>query len=192
MDGIESSYVVEPLPEVANNAERAISNIEKQLAKSGTTMFSVENVDFKYEQAYLFRMSELNEIRRALFEKHKQHKIKSFARKDSTMKIQDIPFPKTEVDFTENISNEKARQFYVDHGVEKQEKALEINQDRENQLLMTTRYCIKYELGSCERFQGAKNTPPEPLYLEDQNRKYKTVARKIMQNADVCGSQSVK
>jgi 23S rRNA 5-hydroxycytidine C2501 synthase len=27
-------------------------------------------------------------------------------------------------------------------------------------------------LGYCERFQGAKNTPPEPLYLEDQNRKY--------------------
>jgi putative protease len=52
------------------------------------------------------------------------------------------------------------------------EKAVEVNPAKEDQLLMTLRYCLKYELGYCERFQGAKNTPPEPLYLEDQNRKY--------------------
>ncbi|NPD86804.1 U32 family peptidase [Lentimicrobium sp. L6] len=172
-DGLQSDYVLETLPDVANNEERAISNIKTQLAKSGITMFDIEEVIFKSTQAYFFRMSELNEIRRTLFEKHEQHRIKSFVRKDSVMKIQDIPFPKTEVDFTENISNEKARQFYKEHGVIKQEEALEISPEKVDQLLMTTRYCIKHELGYCERFQGAKNTPPEPLYLEDQNRKYK-------------------
>ncbi len=171
-DGLTSEYILNALPEAANNEERAISNIKTQLAKSGTTMFAIEEVIFKGNQAYFFRMSELNEIRRTLFEKHEQQRIQSFVRKDSTMKIQDIPFPKTEVDFTENISNEKARQFYAEHGVTKQEEALEISMEKPDQLLMTTRYCIKHELGYCERFQGAKNTPPEPLYLEDQNRKY--------------------
>lgn len=171
-DGLASDYVLDTLPEAANNEERAISNIKTQLAKSGATMFAIEEVIFKGTQAYFFRMSELNEIRRTLFEKHEWHRIASYASQDSKMKIQDIPFPKTEVDFSENIANEKARQFYTEHGVIKQEEALEISMEKADQLLMTTRYCIKHELGFCERFQGAKNTPPEPLYLEDQNRKY--------------------
>lgn len=171
-DGLMSDYVLGTLPEAANNEERAISNIKTQLAKSGTTMFAIEEVIFKGTQAYFFRMSELNEIRRTLFEKHEWYRMASFASQDSKMKIQDIPFPKTEVDFSENIANEKARQFYAEHGVIKQEGALEISLGKADQLLMTTRYCIKYELGFCERFQSAKNTPLEPLYLEDQNRKY--------------------
>ncbi len=67
---------------------------------------------------------------------------------------------------TENIS------VWARHGVEHHEKALEIGDIKDKQLLMTTRYCIKYELGFCERFQKPKNAPAEPLYLQDQNRKY--------------------
>lgn len=39
----------------------------------------------------------------------------------------------------------------------------------ENEPLMKTRYCVRYELGMCPRYQGA--TPPERLFLMNNGRK---------------------
>ncbi|MBU1013391.1 MAG: U32 family peptidase [Bacteroidetes bacterium] len=171
-DQISSVYILDSLPELAKDSEQATKNIIAQLSKSGSSMFDIKEVKINYETAYFFRISELNEIRRTLFEKHEKLRILTFARKDSKVESKNPKLPHTEVGFSENISNKKAIRFYKEHGVEKLEEALEISTVKEAQLLMTTRYCIKHELGFCEKFQHAKNTPPEPLYLEDQNRKY--------------------
>lgn len=171
-DKLCSVHSIPQLPELAKDAEMSAKNLIAQLSKAGSSIFDIKGVNITYETAYFFRISELNEIRRALFEKHENLRILTFARKDSINERKKAVFPQKEVDFLENISNQKAAQFYSEHGVEKQEKALEITSAKADQLLMTTRYCIKYELGFCERIQGAKNTPLEPLYLEDQNRKY--------------------
>lgn len=170
----QSAVIIIPdLPELAKDGSMANRNLVAQLSKSGSSMFHIQEVNVRSKNSYFFRISELNEIRRILFEKLEQVRVNTFARKDSRTERKDTYFPKKEVDFSENISNLKAAAFYLEHHVEKQEKALEISASKEDQLLMTTRYCIKFELGYCERFQGAKNEHKEPLYLEDQNRKYK-------------------
>ncbi len=171
-DNLSSNYFIKELPEIAKDPELSKKNLVSQLSKSGSSMFNVIEVRNKCKASYFFRISELNEIRRILFEKHEALRIATYARKDIERQPKKIDFLQKEVDFSENISNKKAELFYQEHGVEKQEKAIEVSAVKENQLLMTTRYCVKYELGYCERFQGAKNTPPVPLYLEDQNRKY--------------------
>jgi putative protease len=160
-------------PELANNAERAFDSIQKQMKRSGDSVFTVDNVDINFSTAYFFRFSELNDIRRALFELHIKKRIQHFKPKDRIRKNSDAIFPKQELDFSGNIANQQAAQFYVDHGVPKQDKALEISSPLRDQLLMTTRYCIKYELGFCERFQKVKNDFQEPLFLQDTNRKYR-------------------
>lgn len=171
-DNLSSNHIVKELPEMAKDPEMSERNLVSQLSKSGSSMFTIREVKNECKTSYFFRISELNEIRRILFEKHEAVRIATFVRKDTDQQRGTIDFPKKEVDFSENISNKKAGQFYQEKGVEKQEKAVEVGSAKDNQLLMTLRYCLKYELGYCERFQGAKNTPPEPLYLEDQNRKY--------------------
>jgi 23S rRNA 5-hydroxycytidine C2501 synthase len=171
-DNLSSEYRVQGLPETAKDPGLSERNLVAQLSKSGSSMFTIREVKNNCKSSYFFRISALNEIRRILFERHESLRMASFARKEADRKQKTIEFPQKEVDFCENISNEKAVQFYREHGVEKIEKAVEVSSAKENQLLMTLRYCLKYELGYCERFQGAKNTPPEPLYLEDQNRKY--------------------
>jgi 23S rRNA 5-hydroxycytidine C2501 synthase len=171
-DNLNSAFVLTQLPEVAKDAVLSAKNLISQLSKAGNFIFDIRAVINRCETAYFFRISELNEIRRRLFEKHENLRVLAFARKDIIPKFEKNSFPVKEVDFTENISNQKAAQFYKEHGVEKQEKALEVTSLKNDQLLMTTRYCIKFELGFCERFQAAKNVPSEPLYLEDQNRKY--------------------
>ena len=172
-DELTTEYVVPDLPEPAKDPALSEQNLIVQLSKSGSSMFAIEAVINQCQTSYFFRMSALNEIRRSLFEKHEAARIAAFAGKRVRQPLQMIDFPKKQVDFAENIANEKARQFYRNHGVEKQDKALEISTTADNQLLMTTRYCLKYELGYCQRFQGNKNTLAEPLYLEDQNRKYR-------------------
>ncbi len=171
-DNLSSEYIAKDLPEKAKDPELSERNLVAQLSKSGSSMFTIKEVKNNCKSSYFFRISELNEIRRILFERHEALRMATFARKDSDRQRKMIDFPQKEVDFSENISNEKAVQFYREHGVETIEKAVEVSSAKGNQLLMTLRYCLKYELGYCERFQGAINTPPEPLYLEDQNRKY--------------------
>jgi len=171
-DNLSSEYIIEDLPEPARDPELSAKNLASQLSKSGGSMFTIEEVKNECKSSYFFRISELNEIRRVLFERHEALRTDSFKRKDSDKQLKMNPYPNKEVTFLENISNEKAEQFYRDHGVEKLEKAVEVSNPKENQLLMTLRYCLKYELGYCERYQGATDTPPEPLFLEDQNRKY--------------------
>ena len=66
---------------------------------------------------------------------HQEKRIGTFSRKDRLFVKNDTPFPKQEVDFRENISNEKAAAFYKEHGVHVIHKALEINRPEDDQLL---------------------------------------------------------
>lgn len=64
--------------------------------------------------------------------------------------------------FHANVANSLAEKVYRDHGVSgKIEKALEINRPAEASGLtvMTTRYCLRRELGACLRTPQAKSLP---------------------------------
>ena len=74
-----------------------------------------------------------------------------------------------------NVSNKMARAFYHRHGVTEIEKAFELQWDPGKARVMTTKYCVKYELGKCARFQretmGEKLV--EPLTLKHGENEYK-------------------
>jgi putative protease len=74
-----------------------------------------------------------------------------------------------------NVSNKMARAFYKRHGVTEIEKAFELQWDPGKARVMTTKYCVKYELGKCARFQrdtmGEKLV--EPLTLKHGENEYK-------------------
>jgi putative protease len=172
-DHLTTVFILEELPEPARDPLLAQQNLVTQLKKSGNTMFNVVEVENRCSTGYFFRMSGLNEIRRILFERHEALRIASFKRTESPKQRNLVPFPQKEVGFSENISNRMSEEFYREHGVEKLERVVEVAGPKDNQLLMTLRYCLKYELGYCERYQNPADTPPEPLYLEDHNRKYR-------------------
>jgi putative protease len=68
-----------------------------------------------------------------------------------------------------------ARAFYYRHGVTEIEKAFELQWEPGKSRVMTTKYCVKYELGKCARFQrdtmGEK--VKEPLTLKHGTNEYK-------------------
>jgi putative protease len=85
------------------------------------------------------------------------------------------PYPVKELDFTYNVSNKSARAFYKRHGVTAIEKAFELQWNPDKSRVMVTKYCIKYELGKCARFQRATmgEKVAEPLTLKHGEVEYK-------------------
>jgi putative protease len=67
-----------------------------------------------------------------------------------------------------NALNEKAVAFYRRHGVKKIEPAAESGLDMHGRKVMTTKYCIKYQLDACPR-EGKKVPLQEPLTLVDED-----------------------
>jgi hypothetical protein len=70
-----------------------------------------------------------------------------------------------------NVLNQKAEEFYRRHGVTRIEPAPESGLDMHGRKVMTTKYCVKYQLGHCPR-EGQPPLPNEPLFLigEDGRR----------------------
>lgn len=80
----------------------------------------------------------------------------------------------TTLTYHNNVANHLARQFYVEHGASQIEPALESARpaaSADRMRVMTTRFCLRRELGACTRTPGAKNLPSK-LYLKNGNRRF--------------------
>lgn len=76
--------------------------------------------------------------------------------------------------YHDNISNSLARKFYTAHGADIAEAALEADstKNRNDITVMTTRYCIRRELGACLK-EKCGSKLPSPLYLRNQSGIYR-------------------
>lgn len=168
-----SSFVAEK--ELAKNEESTIPNIKKNLSKTGNTPFIVDDIQVEFSQNWFLPISKINEIRRIVLEQLMDTRIKDYHREEFQIQKTDHPYPVTQLDFTYNVSNHMARAFYKRHGVTEIEKAFELQWDPGKSRVMTTKYCVKYELGKCARFQrdtmGEKVV--EPLTLKHGENEYK-------------------
>ncbi|MDE6311294.1 MAG: U32 family peptidase [Muribaculaceae bacterium] len=70
-----------------------------------------------------------------------------------------------ELDYHANVSNPLARKFYEDHGSSVNEEAVERHRPSGPMRVMTTRYCLRRELGECLRENCRRRLPDGPLYL---------------------------
>ncbi|HOP50394.1 MAG TPA: hypothetical protein PK887_07215 [Ignavibacteriales bacterium] len=66
-----------------------------------------------------------------------------------------------------------SRNFYKLFGAEIIENAFELQKDFSDKLLMTTKYCIKYEIKQCPKYHNSKNN--SQLYLKNNNNVFKLV-----------------
>lgn len=77
----------------------------------------------------------------------------------------DALYPATTLESADNVANDVARQFYLEHGVTDITPAIELTPDSiDDRPLMRTRYCIRRELGDCLRERGRRRLP-EQLFL---------------------------
>lgn len=174
-DGHQSSLSFEGEKVPAKSTESNEANIKKNLAKAGSTPFMVDEIELVLNGSWFFPNSKINEIRRDVLDQLIDVRIKEYHRDEFKIQKTEHPYPVSKLDFTYNVSNHMARAFYKRHGVTEIEKAFELQWDPGKSRVMTTKYCVKYELGKCARFQrdtmGDKLT--EPLTLKHGENEYK-------------------
>lgn len=174
-DGHTCSANLETHKEPAKSHEGVIENIKKNLAKAGNTPFIADEVTVEFSKDWFLPNSKVNEIRRAALEQLAEIRIREYQREEHQIVKTDHPYPLKSLDFTYNVSNQLSRNFYHRHGVSDIEKAFELQWDPGKSRVMVTKYCVKYELGKCPRYQretmGTKLA--EPLTLKHGETEYK-------------------
>lgn len=174
-DGHSTCIQTEATKELAKTENAGYQNLEKNLAKTGNTPFIVDHLEIKISDNWFLPISKINEMRREVLDLLIEKRIKEYHREEFQITKTDHPYPVQVLDFTYNVSNKLARKFYERHGVTEIEKAFELQWYPGKARVMTTKYCVKYELGKCARFQrdtmGTKVV--EPLTLKHGEVEYK-------------------
>ena len=178
-DGIRVEVMEEADFEPARDPERAKANIEKQLSRTGDTPYQVKTVTIKPEAPGFLPLSALNDLRRKILTDLTHARLSQHPREEIWIEPNETPYPETELDYRANVLNSQAQNFYARHGAKVREKALESNpkpakNQTEGKVLMTTRYCLRYELDACIDKQNRKSEMQlkPPLYISDQKHRY--------------------
>lgn len=174
-DGNVSTVKLEHAKEQTKTGESIEENIKVQLAKTGFTPYSADEINIMFSQNWFLPISKINEMRRNVFEQLSEIRLANYKREEHQLVKTSHPYPETKLDFMYNVSNKTARKFYERHGVTEIEKAFELQWDPGKSRVMTTKYCIKYELKKCPIHQkdivGVK--VKEPLVLKQGELEYK-------------------
>lgn len=148
-DGYEVRAEVECLKEPALQPERAKEQIERQLSKLGDSIFRPLSVENRCETLYFIPAAVLNELRRKAIVLLVDLRVASARVAVAPRHDEGVAYFEPSVDYRANVVNRKAELFYRNHHAEVVEQGLEQSLDYNGKALMTTRYCLRYELGQC-------------------------------------------
>lgn len=153
------------------------SNLHKQLSKLGNTPFVCSRLDIATDAAKFFVPSSLlTRLRRSATEAM-VNKLSACHSQVVQNELMDATESKKSTQakawhpeyqrfsYLHNISNHQARDFYANHGLTNLKPALEVEQGRNENLVMQCRHCLRYSMGFCVRHGGTKPTWHEPLSL---------------------------
>ncbi|BCL62560.1 collagenase [Desulfomarina profundi] len=140
---------------------------EKQLRKSGETVFKVKKVVVKLDSSIHLPVSALNRLRRDGLAAHLIVRLEQYRQEKSKIVSNSFPWiKKNKINYLDNITNRKAQEFYHRHGAEKAVFPSYFQPDR-GAVLMKTKYCIRAQLGIC-----SGKHEKEPLILTDNIGEY--------------------
>jgi putative protease len=161
--------------ELTKNNESIAENFKVNLAKTGFTPYNADEITIEFSQNWFLSISKINEMRRTVFEQLSEIRLNNYVRKEHQIVKTSHPYPEAKLDFMYNVSNKTARKFYERHGVTEIEKAFELQWDPGKSRVMTTKYCIKYELERCPKYhpEHRDKKVKEPLVLKQGELEYK-------------------
>lgn len=138
-----------------------------QLTRLGNTVFECSDVLFRTQDVHFVPASRLNAAKRELVARLLEVREANRPRHVGGVQRNDVPYPQKHLTFLGNVLNQKAEAFYRRHGVETIEPAAETGVDLSGRVVMTTKLCLRKELGLCKG-RGVKS-PAEPMILEDED-----------------------
>jgi putative protease len=165
--------------EQANDLQKNLETIRKQLEKSGGTIFnlSLKHIEESGISGY-YPISVLNQLRREFLDELLELIDKNYTR---TLREPQCPstrsqrfskrpkYPEESLTYRHNVSNKLAKQFYKKCGVETIEPAFELN-PKSDADLMTTKFCLNHEFGTC--LNAVETQHATSLHIITSNNEY--------------------
>ena len=167
-DGVEARYRFSCAVQAAKDPDMALETTRRQLMKTGDSNYACSEVAVEVAPPPFLAVSVLNGMRRGVLDALSVAREQRRPRVSGGAISNDAPFPERELTYLGNVLNRKAEAFYRRHGVTTIEPAAESGLDMHGRKVMTTRYCVKEQLGLCPR-AGAVDTIEEPLFLVDED-----------------------
>lgn len=140
---------------------------KKQLGRLGDTIYSLQSLDDRLSDNSFVAASMLADLRRrcvaALTETRRAVYKYDYRRPERA----DIKSYRTDaLDRHDNVANKLAEEFFSDHNIKVAEPAAEVvlPDRKSDRRVMTTRYCLRRELGACLKTENGARLPRE-LYL---------------------------
>ena len=97
-------------------------------------------------------MSALNEIRRTVLSELERARLDAYTRELRRQADASSIYPVRELSFEGNVTNAAAENFYRSHGTIVKERGAETLPTLKGRRVMTTKYCLKHELGGCRKY----------------------------------------
>ena len=169
----ETGLNMEKIP--AQNESAATAALNKQFGKLGGSIFYLQQLTI-HSKGWFIPTRDLNQLRRSLLDEMLARRVEVYNRVCAIPRPLPAPYPGTDVDFTANVSNEKAVEFYKKRGVSVVDPAFEVSAPGAGTVVMTLRHCIRQALGLCPREK--KSSPGlenEPLFLENAKGRFQVV-----------------
>lgn len=149
--------------EEPQNPEKMREIFIAQLQKTGESDFYIREIKIG-EGVPFMPVSQINSLRRALFEKLMAERLSNYKREEQAP-LRHTQYPATAVDYRGNIHNKKAEIFYEQCGAKVKERSYESSPKRECEL-MRTKHCLKFAFGMCK-------TQKELFLIDEKGKKYK-------------------
>lgn len=130
----------------ARDPEASRKAAQDALGRMGDTPFELAGL--RLEEPRFVPVSRLNALRREAA--GALEALRRAPRQRGTRRARSLgPLPAHDLDFTWNVANQAARAFYERAGAASIEPAAELQPDLKGRVVMTTRHCLRYELGWC-------------------------------------------
>lgn len=158
--------------------EKAIKpqDLRKVFDKFGNTVYMLAGLSNKLPAGSYLPPSAVSRLRRELTEALDSANRATYRYDYRRKENKDYDYPSERLDERDNVANSFAERFYRSHGVKDISHALETDRKVENgTIVMTTRYCLRRELGCCkkERNNPGADRFSEPLTISSGNNRFR-------------------
>ena len=149
----------------SNSPEKNNANINKALNKLGNSLFDADVIRIELSQPWFIAMSQLNQLRREAVEALTTARAHAYKQPTASRCAKPkMDYEKKRLNFSGNVYNQQAKEFYLSHGVDRVEPAFEQAPPEKSVPLMLTKHCLRYSYKLCPKeVAGIK---AEPMQLE--------------------------
>lgn len=156
-------YHVDKNFETANNIDKAKENLIKQLSKLGESEFFAAKINVSDDFNLFIPVSKLNDIRRNSIAELQRVSKDNYCYNKRDTNTEPLSYPYKNLDYSFNISNNAAKDFYEKCGCKVTEFAPEHTKCKHTIDLMKTKHCLRDYAGICLK----KTSDKRELYLVD-------------------------